>query len=241
MNHDWQKKKLKLHEPDWPKGGKTSGAALTLSWSPGLSVTQLKNLTNHFLVMVPTLSSLWEYPLVNDECVSVSSFSFFLTISSLLSHSFPADLWFTYLFTSWYMQIAFSSLICILTLLRTRQHLPYDDIVHNTQHNVLQIPNAQERAVKWGNKWKNRWRNTLVICVRSHRYQSEAKEEWRHLVVELVLSSLVARSWVEKNYNTWYLKVRFRPLVWLLFCGWHLADSIYGIPFPGRIEVWSSS
>lgn len=161
---------------------------MTLSWSPDLSVTQLKNLTNHFLVMVPTLSSLWEYPLVNDECVSVSSFSLFLTISSLLSHSFPANLWFTYLFTSWYMQIAFSSLICILTLLRTRQHLPYDDIVHNTQHNVLQIPNAQERAVKWGNEWKNRWRNTLVICVRSHRDQSETKEEWRRLAVELEIN-----------------------------------------------------
>ena len=85
-----------------------------------------------------------------------------------------------------HMQIAFSSLIYFPSLLRTRQHLTHHCFIHSTQHNVLQMQSAQERAAKWANEWKSEW--VKVICLRSHREQCETKAEWKLVAANLEIN-----------------------------------------------------
>lgn len=100
------------------------------------------------------------------------------------------------------MQIAFSFLICFPSLSKTRQHPTHHHIMHNTQHNVLQIWSAQERAVKWRNKWKNEWvkehcSDMSKVTQRPVWSKSRMKALGCKSGHKMMLLSLVAKSWDE--------------------------------------------
>lgn len=122
-----------------------------------------------------------------------------------------------------------------------------DDISHIIAPNTMP---CKYKVLKRGllseqlSGWMNGRMKTVVMCLRSHRENRVKRGQNRSFFLQVwrqpdaaQLNSKILR-W--KSSNKWHQRTKFRSFARLLFCGWHLANSIFGIPFPYRIEVWWS-